>query len=182
MNGQRKFHARTVWAMALMAVATGAGCAQLGLPNPFAARPARPAARATRSALKHERAPTPPRGAPEATGPTPHRVRARAKTHAVATAPAPPMTPAPAATTVTLGNEDQDRASAEHLINNAGAKLARIDRSKLRGDDASSYSQASGFVAAARLAIQQRDYLAASSLARKASVISDQLDARVGHP
>ena len=182
MNGQRKFHARTVWAMALMAVATGAGCAQLGLPNPFAASPppARPAASATRSALKHERAPTPPRSASSAIGPTPHRVRARAKAHAVA--PAPPMTPAPAATTVTLGNEDQDRASAEHLINNAGAKLARIDRSKLRGDDASSYSQASGFVAAARLAIQQRDYLAASSLARKASVISDQLAARVGRP
>lgn len=181
MNSPSKFHARTVWAMALMTVATGAGCAQLGLPNPFAA-PAPSAATSMRPSIKQERAQPPPHGAPKAAGAILHHGRSRAKAHAVATAPAPPTTPAPAATTVTLGNEDLDRANAEHLINHAGAELAHIDRSKLRGADASSYSQANGFVVAARRAIDQHDYLAASSLARKASVISDQLAARVGNP
>lgn len=184
MIARRTFRTGTLRLIAIGLAAACAGCAQLGLPNPFATRPqpARPTLRASRASGERPR-PLPLRVAPEEAGATTHRGHAHPSAHPVATAPARQEPAAPAAvTTVTLGDEAQDRVSAEHLLDDAGARLARIDRAKLRGDEASSYSQASGFVSAARRAIDQHDYLAASSLARKASVISDQLADRMANP
>ena len=90
-----------------------------------------------------------------------------------------PAQSAPGGTTiVTLDDNDADRYRAQALIDDASTRLARIDRSKLKGEDHTAYNQASGLADAARKAMQQRDYLAASGLARKASVLTAQLAAR----
>ena len=166
-------------AAALAAAAACAGCAQLGIRNPFAAPlpQARPAYHAERPASATGEAPP----APVRTGRK--REGGYRTTRSAQPAPEAAKTAAPAsAPTITLGDDDRDRANAQHMIDNAGARLARIDRSKLSADDASSYNQASGFVTAARAAMDQRDYLAASSLARKAWTISQQLAVRAAGP
>jgi hypothetical protein len=80
--------------------------------------------------------------------------------------------------TVTLDDNDADRHRAQALIDDASTRLARIDRSKLKGEDNTAYNQASVLANAARKAMEQRDYLAASGLARKASILTAQLVAR----
>jgi cytoskeletal protein RodZ len=77
--------------------------------------------------------------------------------------------------TVTLGNGDATKTRAEHLLSDTDLKLAKVDRSKLTGQQATVYEQATGFADAARKALEQRDYLAASSLAAKASLLADKV-------
>jgi len=167
-------------AAAFAAAAACAGCAQLGIRNPFAAPlpQAQPAYH-----LKHPASET--GEAPPSSART-ERKRASGghrTTRSAQHAPEAAKTAAPAsAPTITLGGDDRDRANAQQMIDDAGARLAHIDRSKLSADDASSYNQASGFVIAARAAMDQRDYLAASSLARKAWTISQQLAVRAAGP
>lgn len=167
-------------AAAFATAAACAGCAQLGIRNPFAAP--LPQAQAAYHAGH------PAAGTVEAP-PSPVRTGRKREsggyrtTRSTQHAPAAAQTTAPAsAPTITLGDDDRDRANAQHMIDDAGARLAQIDRSKLSADDASSYNQASGFVTAARAAMDQRDYLAASSLARKAWTISQQLAVRTVGP
>ncbi len=172
---------RVVFCVAAFAAAACAGCAQLGIRNPFAA----PMAPVQQPGYRAE----PPAPETERGQPLPERTernrvsRGSHATRSVQHAPAAAETTAPApAPTVTLGDDDRDRTNAQHMIDDAGSRLAQIDPSKLNADDASSYSQASGFVAAARAAMGQRDYLAASSLARKAWTISQQLAVRAAGP
>jgi len=86
----------------------------------------------------------------------------------------PPSAPAatPAPMTVTLADEEAKGNSAEKLLNDSDTRLAKIDRTSLSGEDASVYQQATGLVSAARRALGERDYLAASELAEKASVLT----------
>jgi hypothetical protein len=167
-------------AAAFAAAAACAGCAQLGIRNPFAAPlpQAQPAYHAER--------PAPETGEARPSSERAERRRASGGHRTTRSAPHAPeaaKAAAPAsAPTITLGGDDRDRANAQHMIDDAGARLAHIDRSKLSADDASSYNQASGFVTAARAAMDQRDYLAASSLARKAWTISQQLAVRTVGP
>jgi hypothetical protein len=98
-----------------------------------------------------------------------------------ATVSVPKQTPpAEAGTTnVTLEDNDGDHLRAQSLLDDADSRLAHIDRSKLTGDNATTYHQASVLASAARKAMEQRDYLAASGLARKATLLTLQLTARV---
>lgn len=82
--------------------------------------------------------------------------------------------PAPT-TSVTLGNGDASRKQAEQLLGLIDLKLARIDPTKLDAQDASTYRQASGFAAAARKAIAEQDYVAATGFAQKASLLADKV-------
>ena len=97
-----------------------------------------------------------------------------------ATVSAPPQaSPAPGKTTnVTLEDNDADHLRAQALVKDAAARLARIDRSKLTADGATAYNQASELANAARQAMAQQDYLAASGLARKATLLTEQLASR----
>lgn len=108
-------------------------------------------------------------------------VRAGAVQKEPAPAGVPTQTPsAPAGTTnVTLEDNDGDHLRAQSLLDDADSRLAHIDRSKLTGDNATTYHQASVLASAARKAMEQRDYLAASGLARKATLLTVQLTARV---
>lgn len=78
---------------------------------------------------------------------------------------------------VTLAGDHAAHNRAEQMLNGAAGKLARLDRAKLSGQSATAYDQASGFVTAARRAIQDQDYPAASGLAEKAAALADKLEA-----
>jgi hypothetical protein len=90
--------------------------------------------------------------------------------------PTAPGSPAgPGAQTVTIGSDENDRTEAERLLNDTDARLAKVDRSHLSGEDASNYRHAAEFARSAHNALEQRDYLAASSLAKKASVLTKSI-------
>ncbi len=89
---------------------------------------------------------------------------------------APALQPAPAipAPTITLA----DAPSKEHtqrMLDEAGAKLARINRSSLGADSATTYDQANNFLQAGRRAQDENDYVAASGFARKAALLAAKL-------
>jgi hypothetical protein len=91
------------------------------------------------------------------------------------TAPGSPAGPGEVKPTVTIGNDENDRTEAERLLNDTDARLARVDRVHLSGEDASNYRQAAEFSRSAHSALAQRDYLAASSLAKKAYVLTNSI-------
>ncbi len=96
----------------------------------------------------------------------------------------PPTGPpvGPGAQTVTISSDENDRTEAVRLLNDTDARLARVDRAHLSGDDASNYRQAAEFARSAHSALAQRDYLAASSLAKKASVLTNTIAIKGSSP
>ena len=98
------------------------------------------------------------------------------------TAPGSPAGPGEVKPTVTIGSDENDRTEAERLLNDTDARLARVDRAQLSGEDASNYRQAAEFARSAHSALAQRDYLAASSLAKKASVLTNTIAVRGSSP
>jgi hypothetical protein len=154
---------------ALSLVAQFAACATLGSPSrstnePPPTAPALPAA-------SREHAPAPlPRASeqPEET---------EKPTRAAVPPPAPPTVPATttSSVSVTLQDNDAGQLQAQSLLNDASARLARIDRSTLNEENAAVYTQASALTGAARTAMDQHDYLAASGLARKSLLLTGQL-------
>jgi hypothetical protein len=98
------------------------------------------------------------------------------------TAPGSPAGPGEVKPTVTIGSDENDRTEAERLLNDTDARLARVDRAHLSGEDASNYRQAADFSRSAHNAIAQHDYLAASSLARKAYVLTGTIAVKGSAP
>jgi len=86
-------------------------------------------------------------------------------------------TPNSAAPTITLDNDQAARQRAQGLLDSANSKLGKIDRSKLSRDDAATYQQAAGFADAAQQAIGEHDYVGATGLAEKASLLADKVAA-----
>jgi hypothetical protein len=81
----------------------------------------------------------------------------------------------PGTQTVTIGSDENDRIEAERLLKDTDARLARVDRAHMSGEEASNYRQAAEFAHSARGALAQHDYLAASSLAKKASALTNSI-------
>lgn len=98
------------------------------------------------------------------------------------TAPGSPAGPGDVKPTVTIGSDENDRTEAVKLLNDTDARLARVDRTHLSGEDASNYRQAAEFARSAHNAIAQHDYLAASSLAKKASVLTGTISVKGSNP
>jgi hypothetical protein len=92
---------------------------------------------------------------------------------AAAGTPAPPATPIPKPTVTLADGPSKDRA--QHLLDDTGAKLAKIDRGSLSGDSATTYDQASSFLQAGRKAATEDDYVAAEGFAEKAAVLAAKL-------
>ena len=86
----------------------------------------------------------------------------------------PPPPPAPL---VTLGSGEDAKAQAQRLLDQAAARLTHVDQAQLTGDAAFTYQQANELIEAAQRAMAAQDYPAASSLAEKASALTDQLPA-----
>ena len=85
-----------------------------------------------------------------------------------------PPQPSPAPL-VTLENSDDAKANAQRLLNRATTEMTHIDRAGLAESTASTYQQANELINAAQRAMADQDYLAASSLAQKASALTSQL-------
>ncbi len=88
----------------------------------------------------------------------------------------------PGAQTVTISSDENDRTEAVRLLKDTDARLARVDRAHQSVEDASNYRQAAEFARSAHSALAQRDYLAASSLAKKASVLTNTIAVRGSSP
>ena len=111
-----------------------------------------------------------------------HKEAASRSEEGSTTPPGPPGSNLPAtsvpgkqaapATTVTLADEQAQKDHTEKLLNDSDVRLGKIDRSHLSADDASTYQQAQKLNLAARQALERRDYLMASGLAEKASVLA----------
>jgi hypothetical protein len=91
---------------------------------------------------------------------------------AVAT-PAPPAEPLPKPTVTLADGPSKERA--QQLLDRAGAKLAKVDRSALGADSATTYDQDNNFLQAGRRAATDEDYVAASGYAQKAAVLAAKL-------
>ncbi len=84
--------------------------------------------------------------------------------------------PAPAAsTTISMAAPGDSSGSAEKAIATAGDRLARFDRSRLKGPTLSTYDQANGFLNQGKQALAEKDYVAAAGFAQKASALADRL-------
>jgi hypothetical protein len=123
---------------------------------------ARPPARPLRSSI------SPPPSVPSRAARVPERKSPQSLPQTVA-----PPTIAPP--TITLENSYAAKSDAQRLIEEASLKLAHIDRTSLTDNTASTYNQANELINAAHKAAAEQDYLAASSLAQKASALTSQL-------
>ncbi len=85
------------------------------------------------------------------------------------------VTPNGSAPTITLDNDQAARQRAQGLLESANSKLGKVNRAKLSRDDAPTYEQAIGFADAAQHAIGEHDYVAATGLAEKASLLADKV-------
>src|SRR3984893_2643460 len=88
-------------------------------------------------------------------------------------APAPPPQPSQKPTVTLADGPSKDRAL--QLLDETGAKLARVDRNRLTTDSATTYHQANGFLQSGRRAATEEDYVAASGFAEKAAVLAATL-------
>lgn len=69
--------------------------------------------------------------------------------------------------------------TAEKEIEATSQRLARFDRNRLSGPTLATYDQANGFLNQGKQALAEKDYVAASGFAQKASVLADRLQATV---
>lgn len=76
---------------------------------------------------------------------------------------------------VTLENSDDAKATAQRLVDQATVNLAHVDRAEIPDSIAPAYQQASELISSAQHAMADQDYMAASSLAEKASALLSQL-------
>jgi hypothetical protein len=76
---------------------------------------------------------------------------------------------------VTLAGDVASKDRAQHLLDDAGAKLGKVDRNKLNAEGATTYDQASDLLKAGQKAAVDQDYLAASGYAEKASLLATKL-------
>jgi hypothetical protein len=77
-----------------------------------------------------------------------------------------------------MENGEDAQANARRLLDQATVTLAHFNRAELPASTAPTYEQANQLINAARRAFADQDYLAASSLAEKASALISQLPAR----
>jgi hypothetical protein len=111
--------------------------------------------------------------------PVTRRQRVNHSAPVVASKPAPPRPNLPQSPPpiplITLGNSEDAKSHAQHLLDQATIRIAHVDQGHLDGGAAFTYQQANDLIDAAQRAMATQDYLAASSLAEKASALTDQL-------
>jgi len=93
---------------------------------------------------------------------------------APAPTPAPPQVPPLPAPTVTLADAPS-KERTQRMLDEARARLARINRNSLGADSATTYDQANNFLEAGRHAQDENDYVAASGYAQKAALLAAKL-------
>ena len=78
-----------------------------------------------------------------------------------------------------MASPGDSAGSAAKVIDGTSQRLARYDRSRLTGPTLATYDQANRFLNQSRQALAEKDYVAASGFAHKASVLADKLQATV---
>jgi hypothetical protein len=102
---------------------------------------------------------------------TAHAVPVAVATPAPATSP--PVQPIPRPMVTLADAPPKERA--QRLLDDTGAKLAKVNRKSLGADSAITYDQANNFLKAGRRAATDEDYVAASGFAYKAAVLAAKL-------
>ena len=87
----------------------------------------------------------------------------------------PPSTPS----SISMAAPGDTSGSAAKAIEATSQRLARFDRNRLGGSTLATYDQANGFLNQGKQALAEKDYVAASGFAQKASVLADRLQATV---
>jgi hypothetical protein len=123
--------------------------------------------------------PAPPPAVPAKLPPTTIRIERVRSAPTIASKPPqhhlnPPPTPV-VAPVVTLENSQDTKANAQRLLDQVTVKMTHVNRAELVESTASTYQQANELINAAQRAMAARDYLAASSLAQKASALTSEL-------
>ncbi|HTT74496.1 MAG TPA: hypothetical protein VMF50_00775 [Candidatus Binataceae bacterium] len=78
---------------------------------------------------------------------------------------------------MSIGGESADRTIVEKALGRAQTNLGQVAHPEnLGSDDRAAYNQALSLLTAAQQAEKQGDYLAASSLAQKAAILSDRFN------
>jgi len=81
----------------------------------------------------------------------------------------------PATSTISMAAAGDSSGNAEKAIAGTSDRLARFDRTRLKGPKLSTYDQASGFLNQGKQALADKDYVAAIGFAQKASLLADKL-------
>jgi hypothetical protein len=166
--------AASIAAAGLMLTLWGCGAVS----NYFEPKPqVTPPASQSSPALIPSPTPTPEAAASPAEESPRQKSRGHSSHQATGESPGSLPTPNGAAPTVTLDNDQAARQRAQGLLDSANSKLGKIDRAKLSRDDAATYQQATGFADAAQQAIGEHDYVGATGLAEKASLLADKVAA-----
>jgi hypothetical protein len=81
--------------------------------------------------------------------------------------------------TISMAAPGDSSSSAEKVIEATGQRLAHFNRNRLHGSTRATFDQAYGFLNQGKQALAEKDYVAASGFAQKASVLADKLQATV---
>ncbi len=168
-----------------LAATTLAGCSRLyydwttrsfGKPPEEIAKPVVPAAVPTRTVTvaPHQQTASVHKRKHKRPAPPPDMKDMSIEPETTQTSPVPP-----APSTISLATPGGDSGNAEKEIEAAGQRLAHFDRNQLSGSTLATYDQANGFLSQGKQALEEKDYVAASGFAQKASVLTDQLQATV---
>jgi hypothetical protein len=118
---------------------------------------------------------------PQSASIRPHKHKPPASGEETSVEPESAPTPAapPAASTLSMAATGDNSVSAAKVIDATGERLARYDRNRLSGSTLATYDEANGFLSQGKQALAEKDYVAASGFAQKASVLADKLQATV---
>ena len=85
--------------------------------------------------------------------------------------------PLPPASAISMAAPVDTATNAERAIDITNQRLARYDRARLSGSSLAAYDEANGLLNQGKQALADKDYVAASGFAQKASVLADKLQA-----
>ena len=80
---------------------------------------------------------------------------------------------------ISMSEPGANSGTAEKAIEATSQRLARFDRNRLNGSALATYNEANGFLNQGKEALTEKDYVAASGFAQKASVLADKLQANM---
>jgi hypothetical protein len=84
--------------------------------------------------------------------------------------------------TISMVSPGDTSAAAEKSLDTTSQRLGRFQRNRLNGSALASYDQANAFLNQGKQALAEKDYVAASGFAQKASVLADKLQTNpAGH-
>jgi len=87
--------------------------------------------------------------------------------------------PPSAVSTISMATPGDSSGSAEKAIDATSRRLEGFKRSRLSGSTLATYDEAQGFLNQGKQALAEKDYVAASGFAQKASALTDRLQATV---